>query len=62
MNLKMGRPKVPRAKLRGILVQARLSPAENRAISAAVKRSGASTSDWVRKTLLLAAQSDEPVA
>jgi hypothetical protein len=27
-----------------------------------VKRSGASTSDWVRKTLLLAAQSDEPVA
>ncbi len=54
MKPKMGRPKVAKAKLRGILVQARLSPDENKAISAAVKRSGLSTSEWVRKTLLSA--------
>src|SRR3989442_649136 len=54
MKTKMGRPKVPKAKLRGILVQARLSPEEYRPIAEAVRRSGLSESEWVRKTLLSA--------
>jgi hypothetical protein len=52
MKSKMGRPKVPKAKLRGIIVQARFSPEEHRVIAAAVQRSKESQSGWVRKTLL----------
>jgi uncharacterized protein (DUF1778 family) len=62
MKPKLGRPKVPKSKLRDIILNARLSIEENRVIEAAVKRSGASVSDWVRKTLLSAAQSDKSAA
>jgi hypothetical protein len=52
MKTKMGRPKVPKAKLRGIMVNARLSPEEHRKILEAIERANESKSDWIRKTLL----------
>jgi len=55
---KMGRPKLPKAKVRVILMQARVSPEESRAIEAAIKRSGDSKSEWIRKALLAAVGSD----
>ena len=53
----MGRPKVPKAKLRGIIVNARLSSEEHKAIIEAIKRSSALKfkSEWIRKALLSAA-------
>jgi len=60
MSKKMGRPKVPKTKKRAILIQARLSPEENRTIADAVRRAGESTSDWVRKALLSVAGCGEP--
>ena len=56
----MGRPKVPKAKLRGILIQARLSPEENKVINEAIRRSLDNKSDWLRKALLLVAAMDKP--
>jgi predicted HicB family RNase H-like nuclease len=58
MKSKMGRPPVPKSKLRAIILNVRLSPEESRVISAAVKRAGESASEWVRKTLFSAAQQD----
>jgi hypothetical protein len=57
MSKKMGRPKVAKGKLRGILIQARLSPEEAKAIKAAIARSSDNKSDWIRKALLSAADS-----
>jgi len=48
----MGRPKIPKAKRRGILVQARVSPEEEKAIKAAIARSQDGKSEWIRKALL----------
>ena len=62
MKPKMGRPKVPKAKLRGILVQARVSPEESHAINGAIRQTGQSKSDWIRKALLSAAGSDKPAS
>lgn len=59
---KIGRPTVPKAKYRGILMQARVSREENNAIIAAIARAEASKSDWIRKALLSAAASDKPVS
>jgi hypothetical protein len=59
MKTKMGRPKVPKAKFRGILIQARLMPEENRAINEAIRRSKQAKSEWIRKALLTAAGSDK---
>ena len=55
MKSKMGRPKVAKAKLRGIIVNARLSPEEHKVIQAAVESSPDSKSNWIRKALLAAA-------
>jgi hypothetical protein len=52
MKSKMGRPKVAKAKLRGIIVNARFSPEEHKKIIEAVERSQDTKSDWIRKTLL----------
>jgi len=62
MSNKMGRPKLAKAKLRGIIVNARLSPDENRVINEAIRRSPDSKSDWIRKALLSAAASDKPAS
>ena len=52
MKPKMGRPKVPKAKRRGIIVNARLSPEEHRKIKAAIEKTSESASDWIRRALL----------
>jgi len=64
MKAKMGRPKLPKAKVRAIIVQARLSPEEYKTVDAAVKRAGdsVSESEWVRQTLLSGAQGDKAAA
>ena len=62
MKPKMGRPKVAKAKLRGIMVNARLSPEENKEIQAAIAASPDNKSDWIRKALLSAAVSDKPAS
>ena len=59
MKPKMGRPTVPKAKYRGILMQARVSPEESQVINKAIKRSKESKSEWMRKSLLLAAGIDK---
>ena len=56
MSRKMGRPKDPKAKLRGIIVNARLSPEENKEIRAAIAKSLGNKSEWVRNALLSAAR------
>jgi hypothetical protein len=56
MSTKMGRPKVPKAKRRGILVQARVSQEENRELQAAIATSRSSKSEWVRQALLATAR------
>jgi hypothetical protein len=56
MKPKMGRPKVAKHKLRGIIVNARLSPEESGEIQAAIKASPDNQSDWIRKALLSAAR------
>jgi hypothetical protein len=55
MPKKAGRPKLPNGMVRNIPISTRLLPEENKAISVAVKRSGETKSDWVRKVLLDAA-------
>ncbi len=60
MSNKMGRPKLAKAKLRGIIINARLSPEENKAINEAIRRSPDGKSAWIRKALLSAAVSDKP--
>jgi len=59
---KIGRPTVPKAKYRGILMQARVSPEENKAILAAIKQAKDAKSAWIRKALLSAAASDKPAS
>ena len=55
MKPKMGRPKLPKAEFRGILMQARVSPDEGKTINGAIRLSGHGKSDWIRKALLSAA-------
>lgn len=52
MAPKAGRPRLPDGKIRNIPISTRLLPEENSTIKDAVKRSGLSKSDWVRKVLL----------
>jgi hypothetical protein len=59
MKAKMGRPKVPKAKKRGIFIVTRVSPEESQAINGAIRRSGQNQSEWARKALLSAAGSDK---
>jgi hypothetical protein len=62
MKTKMGRPKVAKAKLRGIMVNARLSPEENKEIQAAIAKSPHNKSDWIRKALLSVARNDKQIS
>ena len=57
MKPKMGRPKVAKAKLRDIIVNARFSPEEYKALTAAIAKTSDNQSVWVRKVLLAAAKS-----
>jgi hypothetical protein len=60
MSKQMGRPKIPKAKKRGIFIVTRISPEESQLISGAIRRAGQSQSEWARKALLSAAASDKP--
>lgn len=59
---KIGRPTVPKAKYKGILMQARVSQEENRVIQAAIAKSPHSKSEWIRNALLLTAKNDKHIS
>ncbi len=62
MKSKMGRPKLKKAEFKGVLIGARFAPDEAKTVHEAVKRSSMGKSDWIRKTLLQAAQNDKSSA
>jgi hypothetical protein len=55
---KIGRPKLPKTQVRRVLVQARFSQDEYKAVETAVKQAGASESEWIRKALLTVAEAE----
>jgi hypothetical protein len=57
MSNKLGRPKLPKVEVRGVLIGARFSPPEAKAVTDAVKRTKKVKSEWVRNALLAAAKS-----
>jgi len=54
---KLGRPKLAKGEAKGVLIGARFAPDEAKRVQAAVKQSGLGKSEWIRNTLLQAAQS-----
>jgi hypothetical protein len=59
MSTKMGRPKLPKNRARGVLVGARFSSPEAKTISRAAIKSDQGKSEWIRRTLLWAAQRED---
>ena len=57
MSTKMGRPRLPKGKAKGVLIVARFSPPEAKIVTNAVRRAKAVKSQWVRMCLLSAAAS-----
>ena len=55
MKTKMGRPKLPKGELKGVLIGARFAPDESKCVHDAIKRENAGKSEWIRKALLSAA-------
>ena len=53
---KMGRPSLPVKEKRGKFVSTRLSPPEYAEIETAVRASGETKTEWIRKKLLAAAR------
>jgi hypothetical protein len=53
---KMGRPVLPTKEKRGKFVSTRLSPPEYAEIETAVRSSGETKTEWIRKKLLAAAR------
>jgi hypothetical protein len=56
MKSKMGRPKLPKGEVKDVLLGAKFAPDEAKQVHAAVKRENIGKSEWIRKTLLSAAQ------
>jgi hypothetical protein len=56
MTKKMGRPKLPKGEVKAVLLGAKFAPDEAKQVHAAVKRENIGKSEWIRKTLLSAAQ------
>jgi hypothetical protein len=56
MKSKMGRPKLPKGEVKDVLLGAKFAPDEAKRVHAAVKRENMGKSEWIRKTLLFAAQ------
>ena len=52
----MGRPMLPQKEKRGRFVSTRLSPPEYAEIESAVRSSGETKTEWIRKKLLAAAR------
>jgi len=55
MKPKMGRPKLPKGEVKDVLLGAKFAPDEAKQVHAAVKRENMGKSEWIRKTLLSAA-------
>jgi hypothetical protein len=53
---KVGRPMLPDKEKRGRFISTRLSPPEYAEIESAIKSSGESKTEWVRKKLIAAAR------
>jgi hypothetical protein len=53
---KVGRPALPNKEKRGRFISTRLSPPEYAEIESAIKSSGESKTEWVRKKLIAAAR------
>jgi hypothetical protein len=53
---KVGRPTLPNKEKRGKFISTRLSPPEYAEIEAAIKFSGETKTEWVRKKLIAAAR------
>jgi hypothetical protein len=53
---KVGRPALPDKEKRGKFISTRLSPDEYKEIEQAVKSSGETKTEWVRKKLIAAAR------
>jgi hypothetical protein len=53
---KVGRPALPKKEKRGLFMSTRLSPPEYAEIETAIKSSGETKTEWIRKKLLAAAR------
>lgn len=53
---KIGRPEVPEADYRGLFMSTRLTQDEYNEIEQAIKSSGETKTEWIRKKLLAAAR------
>jgi hypothetical protein len=62
MKKQVGRPRIGAANAKGIVFAARFTPAETKQVNAAIRQSRRGKSEWIRKTLLSAAQNDKTVA
>jgi hypothetical protein len=62
MKKKMGRPRVGIQNAKGEVFAARFTPVEAKRLNGAIRQVRQSKSDWIRKALLSAAQSDKTVA
>jgi hypothetical protein len=62
MKKRMGRPKIGTQNAKGELVAVRVTPPDAKQINAAIRQSGTSKPDWLRKALLSAAGSDKPAS
>jgi len=56
MKKKMGRPRLAKEKAKGIIIGARFSVDEAKAVHGAISRTGQKKPDWVRNALLAAAK------
>lgn len=52
----VGRPALPAKEKRGKFISTRLSPVEYQEIASAIKSSGETKTEWVRKKLIAAAR------
>lgn len=59
MKKKMGRPKLGTQNAKGELLAVRVTPLEAGGIKEAIRRSGLSKPDWLRKALLSSAAGDK---
>ena len=54
-NKKLGRPKLPGGKAKGVMLSARFTQPEADMIETAIKKSGQKQSAWIRNSLLKSA-------
>jgi hypothetical protein len=55
MKTKIGRPKLPKGRAKGVLMAVRVAEADESVIAQAIKRSGQKKAEWLRGALLAAA-------